>query len=75
MSDCSSRSSVSRSLFGPTDPQENMRLAYEEINNTRSSDQKNWNFDFKRGKPFSGRFEWKKVNDNQKNNFVQKGEK
>jgi hypothetical protein len=65
-------SRVSRSLFGPTDPQENRRMAYEEIDNKRFTDRNRWNFDFYREKPISGRFEWKKVNDN--NNFGETGE-
>lgn len=68
MNDYSSR--VKRSLFGPTDPQENRRMAYEELDNKRFSDRNKWNFDFIREKPISGRFEWKKVN----NNFGETGE-
>jgi len=73
MNDYSSRSRVSRSLFGPTDPQENRRMAYEEMDNKRYSDRNRWNFDFYREKPISGRFDWKKVNDSN-NNYGETGE-
>lgn len=64
----SSRSrSVSRTLFGPSDPKENRRMAYDETNNIRFADKKRWNFDFYRETPLSGRFEWKKVSNSNSN--------
>ncbi|XP_054159291.1 cyclin-dependent kinase inhibitor 1-like [Oppia nitens] len=72
----SSRSRVQRSLFGPTDPQENHRMAYEETNCRRYVDRNRWNFDFYSEKPTSGRFEWKRVafSDDRTSNFGPTGE-
>ena len=71
-----SRSRISRSLFGPTDPQENRRMAYDETNYNRSSDKKRWNFDFYREAPIAGRFEWKKVSNSNESlkSFGESGE-
>ena len=71
-----SRSRTSRSLFGPSDPQENRRMAYDETNYQRSADKKRWNFDFYREAPIAGRFEWKKVSNSNESlkSFGESGE-
>lgn len=66
---------ISRCLFGPTNQMENKRMAYEETDNKRFSDRNRWNFDFYREKPISGRFDWKRVNNNEMaKSFVESGE-
>jgi hypothetical protein len=53
-------------------------MAFEETDCKRYSDRNRWNFDFYSEKPFTGRFEWKKVchqlSDGSKRSFAETGE-
>jgi len=52
---------VRRALFGPTDPEENIRFVRQELKKHKEIQSSRWNFDFERGQPLKGRFEWDQV--------------
>jgi len=52
---------VKRALFGPTDPEENLRFVRNELKKARSEAASRWNFDFDTEKPLDGRYSWQVV--------------
>jgi len=52
---------VRRALFGPTDPEENIRFVRQELKKHKEIQSNRWNFDFESGRPLKGRFEWDQV--------------
>jgi hypothetical protein len=52
--------SVKRALFGPTDREENLRFASQELKRHRDEASLKWNFDFETDNPLKGRYVWKK---------------
>lgn len=51
--------SVKRALFGPTDHEENLRFASQEMKRHREEAAHRWNFNFETGRPLKGRYAWK----------------
>lgn len=58
-----SRSRVSRSLFGPSDSEENAKTLTDVYDDIYYRDRNRWNFDFVRESAISGgrRYDWKRV--------------
>jgi hypothetical protein len=50
---------VKRALFGPTDHEENLRFASQELKRHRDEAANRWNFNFETGRPLKGRYAWK----------------
>ncbi|XP_026535059.1 cyclin-dependent kinase inhibitor 1B [Notechis scutatus] len=50
--------SACRCLFGPVDRQELVREWQEQSRHLEEASRRRWNFDFRRGQPLEGRFEW-----------------
>ncbi|XP_070611340.1 cyclin-dependent kinase inhibitor 1B [Erythrolamprus reginae] len=50
--------SVCRCLFGPVDRGELAREWQEQSRHLEEASRRRWNFDFRRGRPLEGRFEW-----------------
>ncbi|KAM6436674.1 cyclin-dependent kinase inhibitor 1B [Liasis olivaceus] len=50
--------SACRSLFGPVDHQELAREWRAQSRHLEEASRRRWNFDFRRGQPLEGRFEW-----------------
>ncbi|XP_063164393.1 cyclin-dependent kinase inhibitor 1B [Candoia aspera] len=50
--------SACRSLFGPVDHQELAREWRQQSRQLEEASRRRWNFDFRRGQPLEGRFEW-----------------
>jgi len=51
-------SRVKRALFGPTNPEENLRFVRQELKKHSEDASARWNFDFETGNPLSGRLDW-----------------
>ncbi|XP_034296275.1 cyclin-dependent kinase inhibitor 1B [Pantherophis guttatus] len=50
--------SACRCLFGPVDRQELAREWQDQSRHLEETSRRRWNFDFRRGQPLEGRFEW-----------------
>lgn len=54
---------VCRNLFGPVDHNKTEEFLKEEIQRIHDSDTSRYNFDFIRGRPLSGRYQWRSENE------------
>lgn len=61
MVDCKAASPVKRCLFGEPDHSQVRSELVKQLSMIIQQDREKYNFDFTKGRPLKGRFEWKKV--------------